>query len=145
MMSRRTVLQGPAFGGVLASLAPVAAAAEPAGATPPQKDNEQAMKDVSNAIHDLRDEIKRQEVFWELGAVREPIKAFLRTNGKYPEFLEVGIDVWQQIYDWHVRYQQAPTVSRTAEGRYTILLMATTIVMRVDTQLNYVGIPFDNR
>jgi len=36
-------------------------------------------------------------------------------------------------------------VSRTAEGRYTILLMATTIVMRVDTQLNYVGIPFDNR
>jgi len=149
MMSRRTVLQGSALGGVLASLAPVvgAAAVEPGAAPAAQKDSDQqqSMKEVTTAIHDLRDEIKRQEGFWELGVVRDPIRTFLRSTGKFPDFLEVGIDVWQQVYDWHIRYHLAPTVGRTAEGRYTILLMATTIVMRVDTQPGFVGIPYDNR
>ena len=80
MMSRRTVLNGPAFGGLLASLAP-AAEAEPGGAAGPQKDTEQAMQEVAKAIQDLRDEIKRQDGFWELGPLRDPIKMFLRTTG----------------------------------------------------------------
>jgi hypothetical protein len=149
MMSRRTVLQGPALGGLLASLAPAAGAgavAPPGAAPAAQKDaDQQAMREVTTAIHDLRDEIKRQEGFWELGAVRDPIRTFLRSAGKFPDFLEVGVDIWQQVYDWHIRYHLAPTVGRTAEGRYTILLMATTIVMRVETQPGFVGVPFDNR
>ena len=32
-----------------------------------------------------------------------------------------------------------------AEGRYTIMLMATMVVMRVETTPGFVGIPFDNR
>jgi hypothetical protein len=144
MISRRTVLNGPAFGGMLASLAP-AAEAEPGGAAGPQKDAEQAMQDVAKAIQDLREEIKRQDGFWELGPLRDPIKMFLRTTGKFPDFIEVGIDVWQQVYDWHVRYQQPLTLGRNAEGRYTIMLLATMVVMRVETTPSFVGIPFDNR
>jgi hypothetical protein len=79
----------------------------------PQKDAEQAMQEVAKAIQDLREEIKRQDGFWELGPLRDPIKAFLRTTGKFPDFLEVGIDVWQQVYDWHVRYQQPLMLGRT--------------------------------
>ena len=30
-------------------------------------------------------------------------------------------------------------------GRYTIMLMGTMVVMRVETSLGFVGIPFDNR
>lgn len=103
------------------------------------------MLEVAKAIQDLRDEIKRQDGFWELGPLRDPIKMFLRTAGKFPDFIEVGIDVWQQVYDWHVRYQQPLTVGRNAEGRYTIMLLATTVVMRVEIAPSFVGIPFDNR
>ncbi len=151
MMSRRTVLHGPAFGGLLASLAPTAEA-EPGGAgeaAAPQKETEQAIQEgartLAKAVQDLRDEIKRQDDFWELGPLRDPIKMFLRTTGKFPDFIEVGIDVWQQVYDWHVRYQQPLTLGRNAEGRYTIMLMATMVVMRVDATPAFVGIPFDNR
>jgi hypothetical protein len=143
MMSRRTVLHGPAFGGLLAALAPVAGT-EP-GAAGAQRDSEQALQEVAKAIQELRDELKRQDGFWELGPLRDPIKMFLRTTGKFPDFIEVGIDVWQQVYDWHVRYQQAPTVGRNADGRYTIMLLATMVVMRVDATPGFVGIPFDNR
>jgi len=144
MMSRRSALNGSALGGLLASLVP-AAEAEASGAAAPQRDAEQAMLEVAKAIQDLRDEIKRQDGFWELGPLRDPIKMFLRTAGKFPDFIEVGIDVWQQVYDWHVRYQQPLTVGRNAEGRYTIMLLATTVVMRVEIAPSFVGIPFDNR
>lgn len=143
-MDRRTVLGGPAFGGLLASLAPTAGAeavAEPAM----QKTSEEAMQDVVRAIIGLKEEIKRENEFWELNALKDPIRTFLRTTGKYPDYVEVGIDIWHQVYDWCIRYQQAPTIGRNAEGRYTIMLMATMLVMRVDTQPGYVGIPFDNR
>ena len=54
----------------------------------------------------------------------------------------MGIDVWQQVYDWHVRYQQPLTLGRNAEGRYTIMLMATMVVMRVETTPGFRGDPF---
>jgi hypothetical protein len=34
---------------------------------------------------------------------------------------------------------------RTAEGRYTLTLMATTLIMRPDLAQGYIGPPFDNR
>jgi hypothetical protein len=148
MISRRTVLHGPALGGLLTALAP-AAEAEAGEAAVPQEKTEQAIQEgtraLAKAVADLRDEIKRQDDFWELGPLRDPIKVFLRTTGKFPDFIEVGIDVWQQVYDWHVRYQQPLTIGRNAEGRYTIMLLATMVVMRVEVTPGFVGIPFDNR
>jgi hypothetical protein len=146
MMSRRTVLGGPAFGGLLASLAPTAgaeAAPEPAM----QKTSEEAMalQEVVKALIGLKDEIKRENEFWELNALRDPIRTFLRTTGKYPDYMEVGIDTWHNVHDWYIRRMQPPAIGRNADGRYTIMLMGTMLIMRVDTQPGYVGIPFDNR
>jgi hypothetical protein len=148
MVSRRTMLHGSALGGLVASLTP-GTEAEAAGGGAGQRDGEQAIQEASRAlakaVQDLRDEMRRQTDFWELNPLRDPIRMFLRTTGKFPDFIEVGIDVWQQVYDWHVRYQQPLTVGRTSEGRYTITLMGTAVVMRVETSPTFVGIPFDNR
>ena len=144
MVSRRAMLGTSTVGGLLASLAP-AAAAEPAGVAAAQRGSEEAIQDVTKAIRDLRDEMKRQTDFWELASLRDPIRMFLRTSGKFPDFVEVGVDIWQQVYDWHIRHLQQPTIGRNAEGRYTIMLMATMLVMRVEAQPTFIGIPFDNR
>ena len=61
------------------------------------------------------------------------------------DFIETGADIWQQVYDWHVRFQQPISLGRTPEGRYTILLLATTVVMRPDKAPGFIGLPFDNR
>ena len=145
MMSRRSVLGAPAFGGLLASLAPAAA---PVPAVPAAQ-AEQAMEAVGRAVRELRDslrdELRRQGTFWELTPIRDATKNFLRAAGKFPDFLEVGTEIWHQVYDWHVRYQQPLSVGRNAEGRYTLMFMGTTIIMRVEVQPNFVGIPYDNR
>jgi hypothetical protein len=106
------------------------------------------MEGVGRAVRELRDslrdELRRQNSFWELAPVRDATKSFLRTAGKYPELLEVGTDIWHQVYDWHVRYQQPLTIGRNAEARYTLMFMGTMLIMRVEVQPNYVGIPYDN-
>jgi hypothetical protein len=145
MISRRSVLGAPTFGGLLASLAPPAA--PEAAAAAPQV--EQAMEAVGRAVRDLRDslrdELRRQTTFWELAPIRDATKNFLRAAGKFPDFIEVGTDIWHQVYDWHVRYQQPLNIGRNAEGRYTMTLMGTMLIMRVEVQPTFVGIPFDNR
>ena len=61
------------------------------------------------------------------------------------DFIEVGTDVWQQVYDWHVRFQQPIAIGRTPEGRYSIILIATNLVMRPDMAPGFIGIAYDNR
>ena len=93
----------------------------------------------------MRAEIARQYTFWEITAVRDQLRTFLRANGKFPDFIETGADIWQQVYDWHVRFQQPIALGRTPEGRYTILLLATSVVMRPDMAPGFIGLPYDNR
>jgi hypothetical protein len=144
MMSRRSVLGAPAFGGLVASLATAA----PEAAVPAAQ-VEQAMEGVSRAVRELRDslreDMRRESTFWELTPIRDATKNFLRAAGKFPDFLEVGSDIWHQVYDWHVRYQQPLNIGRNAEGRYTMTVMGTMLIMRVEVQPGFVGIPFDNR
>ena len=145
MVHRRAVLTGTLLGGALTALTePV----EMAGAQATAQEREaqdRLIEEISRAVRSVRDEIERQYTFWEIAAVREPLRTFLRANGKYPDSIEVGIDVWQQVYDWHVRFQQPIALGRTAEGRYTILLLATNVVMRTDMAAGFIGVPYDIR
>jgi len=144
-ISRRTVLNGTALGGALRALAPEAAV-EARGVEGVQAPSERAIEDATKAIASLRDEMRHQDSFWEIAPVRDQFKAFLRSAGKFPDYIDVGIDVWQQVYDWHVRYRQPLNIGRNAEGRYTIVLMTTTVVMRPDLLAgSYIGAPYDSR
>ena len=100
---------------------------------------------VASAVDRLREEARRQRVFWELEPIRQHQRTFLRTFNKYPDFIEVGTDIWHDIYDWHIRYNQAMTLGRDSQGRMTIMVMATTVVMRSDLGFNYIGLPYDKQ
>jgi hypothetical protein len=142
MVNRRAMITGTAFGGVLSALAEPASA-EAAGVQ--QATDTRATEDVAKAIQALRDEVARQYTFWEIAAVRDQIRTFVRLNGKFPDYIDVGTDVWQQVHDWHVRFQQPATIGRLADGRYSIKLMATVVVMRPDVATGFIGMPYDNR
>jgi hypothetical protein len=144
---RRSVITGTVLGGALSALTTPAEAAgnEAGGQASDRLASDRLVEDIAKAVRDVRNEIAHQYTFWEIAAVRDQQRTFLRANGKFPDFIEVGSDVWQQVYDWHVRFQQPIALGRTAEGRYTILLLATTVVMRPDMAAGFVGLPYDNR
>ena len=77
--------------------------------------------------------------------IREAQLTFLRGNGKLPDYIDVGTDLWFSAYDWHVRWQQPLTVGRDPGGRLTLQLIATQLVLRSDAQGNFMSLPYDQR
>lgn len=47
------------------------------------------------------------------------------------------------VYDWHVRNRQAIIATRQADNCYTIQFMFTTLVLRFENDVNFVGVPYD--
>ena len=77
--------------------------------------------------------------------LRELYTAFLKANQKFPDFCDIGINIFYDVYDWHVKHKEPLLVGRTAENRLTIRFMYTTLLVRLDTDAVYLGIPFDQR
>ncbi len=75
--------------------------------------------------------------------VRLAQRTFLKNTGRFPEFVDVGFDIYESVVDWLITVQQPVTIHRTADGRYSVALFATTIVLRPDFQDNYVGQGYD--
>lgn len=77
--------------------------------------------------------------------LRETMVPFLRSQQKYPDFVDVGYEVFHQVYDWHVRNQLEMSVGRSADGRYGILFQFTRVMLRTDVTPDYIGVPYDAR
>jgi len=138
MVQRRELVGGGLVVGLATLLGP---GAEPASAV----DEEQ----TSSAINRLRETFERQfdQVYsgkWRgVSRVRKQQRTWLSAARKYPDFLEIGLDVWDNVYDWHVAYQQPLNVTRLADGRYAMAFMFTTLLLRPDLAPDFVGYPFD--
>jgi hypothetical protein len=138
MVQRRELVGG----GLVAGLATLmASGAEGA----PALDDEQ----TAAAVHRLRETFERQfdQVYpgkWRgVSRVRQQQRTWLLATRKYPDFLEIGLDVWDNVYDWHVAFQQTLNVTRLADGRYAMAFMFTTLLLRPDQAPDFVGYPFD--
>jgi hypothetical protein len=77
--------------------------------------------------------------------VQKQQRIFLKANQKYPDFIEVGVAIWENVFDWHVRHQQPLSVSRNAEGRYTMAVAFSTLILRPEMAESYVGVGMDVR
>ena len=81
--------------------------------------------------------------FGNVGQVKTTIEKYARTSGKFPEYCDIGLSVFHDVYDWHVRNQQQIQVTRIADQRLAIQFMFTQLVLRWENDPNYVGTPFD--
>jgi hypothetical protein len=129
MVARRELLAGSVLSGIFAG----------------EQISDRAAADIITALKDLRTAIESQYVFSDIGQVRQRMVEFLKAQAKFPDFMEVGIDVWMAAYDWHVKHVQPITVGRDGGGRYTLTLMQTQLILRPDTVANFIGAPYDNR
>lgn len=142
MVQRRDVVRG---GFVAAGLAALTAPSAEAASPPPDDDGASAA-----AINRLRETVERQfdlvysDKWRGVSRVRQQQRTWLQATRKYPDFIEIGIDVWDNVYDWHVTYQVPVNVTRLADGRYAMAFMFTTLLMRLDQAGDYVGFAFDN-
>ena len=141
MIDRRQLLTG---GGLLGVFAPAGeGTAYGAGQM-----SERAAADVVTALQKISTAIgtvAAQASFDAIVPIRTRQTDYLRANGKFPDFIDVGTDVWMGVYDWHVRLQQPIVVGRDGAGRYTLLLGFTVLVLRPDFVANFISVPYDAR
>jgi hypothetical protein len=139
MIARRQLLGGVLAGGALGALA------EPELEAAAQSADRIDVGAIIRALNDLRNEVRTQRQFTEIASIREAQLTFLRGNGKLPDCIDVGTDLWFAAHDWHIRWQQPLIVSRDANGRLTLLLMSTLLILRPEAQPNYMSLPYDQR
>jgi len=145
MVNRRKVMGRSLQAGVAALVLPTSAvAAEQAN----RGDRERDVQAIVNAIDELRAEIvKTQECSLgpcsAVAAIRLQQNIFLKANQKFPDFIDAGVEIWEAVYDWHVRNNQPINTTRLPDGRYGILFMFTTVVLRPDNTPNYLSFGYD--
>lgn len=77
-----------------------------------------------------------------VGSVSDKIKRFARLSGKFPDFCDIGLDIFYDVYDWHVRQQQQINIVRLSDQRIAIQFMFTQLILRWENEPNYVGTPY---
>jgi hypothetical protein len=138
MIDRRELLT---LGGLLGGMAaPANGAAVGTGQI-----SDKNVQDLVAALKGISTAITLEQSNSEILGVRRSQVDFLRANSKFPDFIDVAVDVWLSIYDWHVRMQQPLTLGRDVNGRYTMNFNFTTLVLRPDAVPAFIGIPYDNR
>ena len=139
MVERRDVIGGGLIAGLTAAFAPAEQQArrDPAGDVAEQK--------VADAIDKLRDAIDRRHESAEVAQIRAQQRTFLKANQKFPDYMDVGIDVWERMHDWHVRTSQPLNIIRTNDGRYGMVFGVTTLLLMPQQVGNYISWGYDNR
>jgi hypothetical protein len=139
-MDRRHLVSG----GLLAGLA--GAFGFPSAAVGAQQRRDEGNDRTAAAVDELRKVVDRGlDVSAELAKIREQQRLFMRANQKFPDYIEVGLGVWYSVYDWYVRHQRAVTIGRTTDGRYTMPVMETLLLLRPEQAESLVGFGFDAR
>jgi len=145
MISRREVVTG----GLVGTLATAATAAPAeAGQSLESVVLERGLSAIRQQLEQIKvvlDDSLRQNSLshGQIVPVRRAFELFLRTTGKFPDFLEVGSAVFLEIYDWHVRHNQPIELTRTADGRMVLQFMFTQLILRHEQDPIFIGPPYD--
>jgi hypothetical protein len=77
-----------------------------------------------------------------INRIRAEQRTHVKNSGRFPEFIDVGYDVFNAVVDWLISVRQPARVDRVGE-RYSVQFLLTTIVLRPDFDDNYVGRGYD--
>src|SRR5712691_10517208 len=139
MLSRRDLI----FSGALASsLRPAEASAAQRSSQSSNSVNDDEIK----ALDEIRDALRllpHATLSPDLTDIRDKQRAYFKLNQKFPDYIDIGIQVWERLQDWHIENQQALKVSRTGDGRVEMEFMLTTLVLRPDLPDSQIGAPYD--
>src|SRR5688572_7604437 len=141
-MERRSLVGGGLAAGMTALFAPAPADAATPAADERDRETATAVRELNRTVREQFD-VERLGMGRGIALVRQQQRIWMRTTHKYPDFLEVGLDVWDSVYDWHVINQQPLSVTRLADGRYAMVFMFTTLLLRPDQATDFIGVPFD--
>jgi|SRR4051812_9859737 hypothetical protein len=128
MLSRRDLLMG----------VPMAARLRAAD-VPARELNAGDLNEITGAIRGLQ----HLTTSIEVAQIREKQRIHFRINQKFPDYMDVGLTVWEHLCTWHQENHLPLDVRRTPEGRLQMQLLFTTLVLKWDTPDTQISVPYD--
>ena len=141
MMNRRDMLAA----GLLGSVAP-------SGGAEAQDASDVILKNGLSGIDTSIDEFKNRVDEGLRGnsmnsggvaLIKNELMRYLKQSGKFPEYCDIGVAIFFDVYDWHVRNQQQIQIARLADQRMTIQFMFTQLILRWENAESYVSQAYD--
>jgi hypothetical protein len=75
--------------------------------------------------------------------LRSRQRQFFTLNQRFPECIDVGILVWEQMQDWHIRHLRPLNINRGGDGRWQMDFILSVLVLKHELPANEVGQPYD--
>ncbi len=138
MLSRRELLSGVALAG-----APGVMSGE-------VMQDSQALQEATRVLQQIRNELRVEHARCTVtlcpavAQLRGLQHTFLKSTLKYPNFIEVGIAVWEQVHDWLLETRQAVVMGRQPDGQYTLVFGPTMLLLKPEAANDFVGYPYDS-
>jgi hypothetical protein len=97
------------------------------------------------SIRDVLDTIRGQYTVTTpaVNQLRDRQRQFFRLNQRFPECIDVGIRVWEQMQDWHIRHLRPLNITRGGDGRWQMDFILSVIVLKHELPENEIGQPYD--
>ena len=137
MVSRRQVIAGTLAAGA-ASLDARRLGATPASPNGARVQDSGKLDEILAEVRGLRSGVVPGAN--EVAMIRLARRTYLKTTGKFPEYLDVGIEVWEGLIDWYVATRQLVDVGRLPDGRYFVKFVGTNIVLRAEVPEGHIGV-----
>ena len=142
MVERRDVIGG----GLAAGLSALFGGDAAEGAQTTQRNSgSDADAATATAVDALRALFEHRHESPEIAQIRAQQRMFLKSEQKFPDFIDVGIDVWEHLHDWHVKNRQPLTIVRMTDGAYGMALVVTTLVLQPQQAAGYISWGYDAR
>jgi hypothetical protein len=76
--------------------------------------------------------------------LRDRQRQFFRLNQRFPECIDVGFRIWEQMQDWHIRHLRPLNITRGGDGRFQMDFILSVIVLKHELPENEIGQPYDH-
>lgn len=131
MLSRRELIAG-------------GAAAHMAGGNAAAAQRENDSDQLQSEMRTLRDvlvSMQSQSVVATpyVNTIRERQRNFYRLNQRFPQYIDVGIRVWERMQDWHVAHQRPLSIQAGGDGRYLMEFIMTILVLKHELRDEEIG------
>ena len=132
MLTRRDLFLSGAFASSLRPAAAQNSSAGDSGVT------QKGFADIRDALVSL----KHAPLTRDMIDIRQKQRMHFKINQKLPDFIDVGLTVWEGLYDWHLDNQIPLKVTRVGD-RFEMEMMLIMVVLRHDLGDTQIGIPYD--
>ena len=148
MISRREVVTAGVLGTLVTAGNADHADAQPAPSNPGEAILKEGLTKLDASVDEFRGTVDQglrgnSMNFGGVSSVKNELQRYLKTSGKFPEYCDIGVAVFFDVYDWHVRHQQQIQITRMADQRMAIQFMFTQLVLRWENAESYVSAAYD--